>query len=341
MKIVYTFDNYKFPELVIKERTLSFREWNKPEINILVKLLDEHKIDTIEYNCIEEPHPLPEFHPDNYHYLLFQKIKENQILLKVTLSCKINEYKNQEWFPEKNDFVEFRYNPYYFIFPTVKYCNKNHENISKKNYFTILSNLPHKHRCLFIDLIHKEKLNLSTFFTWNNKQKENLEGKYKFKYWNEKKVISETPYSSLAGTDRYKAQHSNLPVEYHESLFEIVLETTTNCTFFSEKTWKPIYLEKPFLIFGGPFSHKKLTDLGFILHHFIDYSFDYEEDDTKRAKKIIVEMKKLLNFTKQELIEKTKTVNIYNYNRLIEIYENQKQSFSEHFPQQFFNKTLI
>jgi len=326
MEIKFIFDETKLPELVKKESILSFSEWSKPDINNIVKLLDEYKITTVEYNCIEEPHPLPEFHPDGAHKPLLDKITEKQISLKLTLPCTLSEYKNKEWFLEKNDLIEYKHYPYYFIFPTINFCNKDYDNVLKKNYFAILSNNPHYHRCLFLDLIHREKLHLNTFFTWNNTQEQTKHffKKYTFKYWNEEKVVSKTPYDSLTKHERYNAQYNSLPVQYHESLFDIVLETTTSCPFISEKTWKPIYLEKPFLIFGGPFIHKKLTDLGFILHDFIDYSFDYKLDDKKRAEMIIVEMKKLLNFTKQELIEKTKTVNIYNYNRLNQLYKSKK-----------------
>ena len=307
------------------ENILEIDEWSKFDINNLLKLIDNYNINYLRYDCSMEPIPGTNFTSDVYQQII-EKIKQKKITTDIVLPCLPDEYhriSSKLQLEQTVNHLSYLQNPYHFIIPTVKYCNKEHENVSKNNYFAILVGDPKEHRCRFIDYIHRYKLQESTFFTWNITQSEiNIDIEYTFKHWEEKKTISKTSYSELKLEKRYIGQHSNLPEEYHKSVFDIVLETTTNCPFFSEKTWKPIYLQKPFLVYGSPNIHQKLSELGFLLYHFIDYRFDVETDDSKRAILLIEEMKKLINYPKEYLLQETKKINIYNYNRLMEVHKN-------------------
>jgi len=62
-----------------------------------------------------------------------------------------------------------------------------------------------------------------------------------------------------------KDQHNNIHSEYSNFLVELVCETYyTGQTFFpTEKTWRPIILETPFLVQGPQWYLHRLRDLGF------------------------------------------------------------------------------
>jgi hypothetical protein len=70
------------------------------------------------------------------------------------------------------------------------------------------------------------------------------------------------------------------PVEYDYVDWEFGVETggynkkydMYKC--ITEKTWRPLKLGKPFLVFGYPGMYKRLKKYGFILSNDIDYSFD-------------------------------------------------------------------
>ena len=99
------------------------------------------------------------------------------------------------------------------------------------------------------------------------------------------------------------------------SLFEIVLETTRNVIFMTEKTWKPIIYGKPFLIFGAQFFHAKLKEIGFkLFDSVIDYEFDTEPDSEKRASMILTEMNKIKNLKYQDLLDEMKPELEHNKN---------------------------
>ena len=66
-----------------------------------------------------------------------------------------------------------------------------------------------------------------------------------------------------------------IPLEYYQTNCDLVLESTIDTLFITEKTWKPIVFKKPFLVWGGRGIHAKLKELGFELYEeLFDYSFD-------------------------------------------------------------------
>lgn len=106
----------------------------------------------------------------------------------------------------------------------------------------------------------------------------------------------------IVDTDQFNQnQKINLDLNLHSnSIFQIVNEThvkTWNNTslFFSEKTFRPIALMQPFLIFGQPGCNKKLEQFGFKLFYDIfDYRFDNIEDTKKRYTAIIKNCNRVL-----------------------------------------------
>lgn len=86
-----------------------------------------------------------------------------------------------------------------------------------------------------------------------------------------------------------------------DAFFFIVHETLTRSTdalFISEKTYKPLRLGLPFLIYGSPFILEHLRDLGFrTFHPLIDERYDQEPDDVMRLRLFLTELDRIGRLT--------------------------------------------
>lgn len=89
------------------------------------------------------------------------------------------------------------------------------------------------------------------------------------------------------------------------SLFEIVTETRfIGEHFFSEKTFTPISLNKPFFIVSSQHALKSLRKIGYkTFSPYIDESYDDIEDDAERLNAIVKEIKKISNLRKNNPAE--------------------------------------
>jgi hypothetical protein len=113
-------------------------------------------------------------------------------------------------------------------------------------------------------------------------------------------------------TDEYRS---------HTALIEVVTETLTEYIRFTEKTWKPILNQRPFLILGGLGIHQKLRDLGFKLFDDIfDYSFDEEISRNKRIDGIINNLNRLKNKNWKSIYKRCRPTIKHNYELLKKIY---------------------
>ena len=87
------------------------------------------------------------------------------------------------------------------------------------------------------------------------------------------------PYARHFFPDRVmNASHASreLAGEYYpECLFDIVVESTTETSFFTEKTFKPLFYGKPFVILGAIGQNTILRDWGF---ETFDEYFDLSQD---------------------------------------------------------------
>lgn len=94
------------------------------------------------------------------------------------------------------------------------------------------------------------------------------------------------------------------------SLFELVTETRFNGEhFFSEKTYMPIRLGKPFLIMSSHGALKSLRKIGYqTFSPFIDESYDDIKNDAHRLLAIIKEFKRLQEMRRKNISEFWKIV---------------------------------
>lgn len=186
-------------------------------------------------------------------------------------------------------------------------------NNKPTNLFATLVNLPHTHRCDMIDSLAELNLLEKNYYTWNTSTKE-YDIPYEFKYFQE--VVKHDKGNYKDTRDNFSFPDE----EYFTSLFELVIESTDSVVFFSEKTWKPIRLGKPFLLFGHQHLHRELRNLGFFLFEdVVDYSFDDEPDTLKRAKLLAAELKRLSTLDLEELVFKMKPNALFNMKKAKEL----------------------
>lgn len=116
---------------------------------------------------------------------------------------------------------------------------------------------------------------------------------------------------------------------FNNSMFSIVTETifykddnSPDSIFFSEKIYKPIILNHPFIILGRPGSLKKLREFGYkTFSPMIDELYDTIVDDKERLNAILVEIERLCNMEPTSWLSWQKSIKEiveYNKNRFFE-----------------------
>jgi hypothetical protein len=227
---------------------------------------------------------------------------ESEFLNNLVKSFNIQNFELQHW------------PTYHLMYASrlLKDINNQYKNTFKYS-FICLNNRDHLHRCALID--HLEKYNLikeDSVVTWHSYIKENTN--YKFKYFDKRNMIIDDNFNKTL--DSYQ-----IPKQYFESFFDIVSECAYKTIMISEKTVKPLFYKKPFIVFGAPGFHRYLQQLGFELYdEIIDYSFDSENDLEKRANLFAREIKKITKIKNRKQVYKQlkKKIN-KNYKQLFKL----------------------
>lgn len=189
-----------------------------------------------------------------------------------------------------------------------------HTNIKKS--FISLNRRAHPHRCEFIDILHKHKLQEHGIITWH--KFETYEYYYKFKYWDPVILKIDEPFD-------IEKNHQLLvpPLQFQETLFSVICESTSDSIFLTEKTYVPIIHKRPFLLVGAKNIHGYLKKLKFkLFDEIIDYSFDSVDDQTERYNMIMIELAKICNHDPNDLLKILKPKIDYNYVNLLNIFKN-------------------
>lgn len=118
---------------------------------------------------------------------------------------------------------------------------------------------------------------------------------YEYKYWKPKRMILDMDINTMFNQE-------TMPLEFNQSFMQLVTESDTDFTFFSEKTATPILLNKPFLVAANRGFHSRLREFGFVDYdELFDYSFDNESDMTVRYEGLIENIKRYASFDKHQL----------------------------------------
>ena len=287
-------------------------EWNSKDL--IIDTIQRLKPKVLILDCTTEFNFSPNIETQQFKKIV-NVIKEHKIeafLLLGSLSEKSYRFNfNNLVSPFKVKFF-----PTFFLhytFPLLKY--RYNQNINKHRLFYMQVNRPHKHRCILIDQLARLKLLNDTNYSWNLNTKEyEYSGEYKFKYWKEESKIAKDNYQSEGNSYVKPEKH------YFTSLFDLVSEATTQCIFYTEKTFKPILLGKPFIIYGAKGTNKGLQNLGFKLYdNVVDYTFDSEKDDIRRAELLSKELLRLSKLPLQELDTSMHSIAAFNVDKAAEI----------------------
>jgi len=304
-------------------------EWLTPDD--VLNFINLHKVDNLVFDSTSEPFL---FDPNNRLDELFFDGLNNLNLRKCNIFTghfidneTINKFPN----------LKFSTFPFIFLSKTAA-CSHTGFNFplltfDKENIKTLFHShigRPREHRCMLIDYLSKEGLfdystmsyviNISEYIGSNNK--EHIDGYFKYKYWTETKLID----SSDKGVETAFIDNYAKPGEqYINSLFDLVQETSPDHIFWTEKTWKPVLYEKPFIIWGAPKINSRLKEFGFkLFDSVVDYSFDEIEDTEERAKALVSELKRLSSGNYQQMYSDMRDVCETNRKQAIEIIYNEK-----------------
>jgi len=213
--------------------------------------------------------------------------------------------------------------PFYWLQKTSK-IHETNENIKftdfhKKNHTSLFYSHNHwtrDHRCLLVDYLAKYNLFKDGDISWNVLSSDMGET-YDFLYWKEEIRIDPTDSAHDPKIlNWHEKQFQNPGEKYINSLFDLVSETTPDCIFWTEKTWKPILYGKPFIIWGAKGINKRLKEYGFeIFENVVNYDFDDIEDEDERVEALCLELKRLSkldykNIDLQDRIEANKELAI-------------------------------
>ena len=234
--------------------------------------------------------------------------KKRDITVNVVFGSSNKEYYNSTY---KNN-SQIHLWPTFFINRSAYYL-KNYK-IPNRTYnylFISMNNLPRTHRCYLIDSIKKYNLDVGSAITWYHADVE-----YNWKHWKPVQLsLSDKKYINYYKSNQIDKQLvpsiHNVPLEFFQSYFSLVSESSIEHCFLTEKTAIPLFLEQPFIVQGARGFHQFLKSLGFELYDEIfDYSFDNLDCFISRTDKIIENIQNLksknIDNLKDQLIKKAK-----------------------------------
>jgi hypothetical protein len=155
--------------------------------------------------------------------------------------------------------------------------------------------------------------------SWNAIYEDKCVNKYDFKYW-DGKILKIDDFDF-----EYKQTEYSELVLNNTTYFNLVTETTewNDCLMITEKTYKPILYEQPFLCVGSMYQNRILEKYNFKLYDEIfEYDFDVQNNFDSRIDGIVYNVSKLRNKNLEDLYEITKEKVLFNKNNALSIIKN-------------------
>lgn len=189
------------------------------------------------------------------------------------------------------------------------------------------NNKPRLHRCMLVDELFRTKLNEIGRISWNQLttvRSDNVSDllsidTYEFKYWEEKHLNLD----SYSNQEKIHTDEFSPLLIQPNALIELVSETSREVTFITEKTFRPILLEQPFICLGAVNQNLDLVKYGFELYDEIfDYSFDCKPDIKDRIDGIIENLNKIKDKDYHQLYNLLEPKIKRNKERMFNLLEN-------------------
>ena len=109
-------------------------------------------------------------------------------------------------------------------------------------------------------------------------------------------------------------------------MISLVTETSMVIPFVTEKTFRPIFLEQPFICLGAKNQNMILQKYGIELYDEIfDYSFDLKNDIEGRVDGIIKNLKSIQNQDYNQIYNNLLPKIKRNKKRLLDLYQNDSE----------------
>jgi hypothetical protein len=219
----------------------------------------------------------------------------------------------------KNNFTIFRF-PTYCLhevhYQSLANYGDNFKPLINFNYlFDLYNHVPHFHRCLLIDELCKNKLLEKGIYTWNKIDKKY--SKYDFECWQEKLKVIDNEFISTPARNQYTDT-----LLLNQGAISIIAESTTEHMDYTEKTFRAIYFEKPFYIYGKVGQNKNIKKYGF---EIFEELFEYETENKgylkRRCRGLVDNLKNLSTKNILDLYEMIEWKLKYNKKRYMEIIE--------------------
>jgi len=201
----------------------------------------------------------------------------------------------------------------------------------REKTFLCFNKVHREHRIMLLDLIFKYDLLDKSFYSFQGEVVfgrpditwiDTVDKKYKYFLKNKDKF----PLVLNITKDRYNP--TDITPDDHKyfrkSYFSVITETVyfenhklDSSVFFSEKIWKPIVMNHPFILVARHKMLAKLKDLGYkTFHPFINESYDDIRDPKERMIAIVEEIKRLSELSEDDMLEWQKGIKpIVEYNR--------------------------
>jgi len=200
----------------------------------------------------------------------------------------------------------------------------NSQLANRKNKFICLNRRPHPHRLLLTALLEKHKnsgiltcakeVDNGSLTVFQNSLQYIDKHSEKLKILANEDFLNRLPFiydENINAADDNPTIDRNWS-KFYDSYIHIVTETfqAKGQTFFSEKIFKPIYLQQIFILVGAQHDLKGLQSLGYkTFHPIIDERYDDISDDEERLIAISKEIEKLIKLSDEQLIEIYKECN--------------------------------
>ena len=302
---------------------------NNKAIICLYQAGEAYLVDFININLFEE----------FYKELLNRKINpSNFIFITGNMIAKkqFSEWKPKSKYKDEKDFYIIEFSGYRHINYKEKWTlakkdlNKNIE----KHFLCYNRDMGHPHRLLLLALLEKENLINKGLVSYPEFTKKYFSGKLNSNFNVGKNLINKLLHCaenlrlkapSIIDVDEWKTNHFDTSPAwpYEQTFFSLVSESqfVEETLFLSEKIWKSIANNHPFVLVGSYHTLKYLREEGFkTFNPYIDESYDDEIHPYKRIIKIVKEVKRLCSLNEGErnkfLLDVSDIIQ-HNYEKLI------------------------
>jgi len=191
---------------------------------------------------------------------------------------------------------------------------------------------------MLIDLLYQNNMFDYGNITWNQKTKYEDNIRYDFQFWKEEIIKKENNQINSNNSEYLKLfndynSHYNLEFFNDDALVHLVGETFNHINFITEKTYKPILINKIFLCLGTVKCNNNLKNYGFeLFEEIFDYSFDFEKDLGKRVVGILNNFEKIKEKNYNEIYKIVESKITHNKKRFFDILYK-----DEYIPKEYIN----